>query len=120
MHINKAKMQLSKTHVLFLGYDVWDGKFSLDSYVAIQQTRLPTISSKTEIRKIMGIFNMCRATCPSLAVALKPLQLALSAAQLPRGLELKKMTKTVWKHVLAKQLKITLIKENEFYSIKVD
>lgn len=33
MHINKEKMQLSKPHVLFLGYDLSGETFSLNNYV---------------------------------------------------------------------------------------
>lgn len=37
MHINKDKMELSKEHVLFLGYDVGNGSYSSDSNVTTQQ-----------------------------------------------------------------------------------
>lgn len=120
VHLNKSKTQLNKKHVLFLGYNIWDGKFSLDSYVALQQTRLLVVSSKSEIRKILEIFNLCRATYLGLATALHPLQLALSATKLPKGVEFKTMVREVWKYVLANQLKVSLKKDCKFFSIKVD
>lgn len=41
MHVNKGKMKLGKTHVLFLGYDIHEGRFSLDSYVEVQRKYFP-------------------------------------------------------------------------------
>lgn len=66
MHVNRDKIQLSKNHFLFLGYDISGGSYGLDSYIAAQQKRLPQVASKGEIRKFLGIFNLCRLTCPGL------------------------------------------------------
>lgn len=54
MHIKREKMQLSRKHVLFLGSDVCEGAFSLDSYVEMQKKRLPFVSSRGEIKKNIG------------------------------------------------------------------
>lgn len=93
MHINKDKMQLGKNHVLFWRYDICRGNFSLDSYIAVQQTTLPCVSSRHEIKKILGISNLCRATCLGLAIALNYLQSALRATTFPTSLELEEMVK---------------------------
>lgn len=37
MYVNREKMQLNKTHVLFLRYDVGGGAFGLNSYVETQK-----------------------------------------------------------------------------------
>lgn len=79
MHVNREKMQLGKEHVLFLGFDIHATQFILDTYVEAQRKRLPSVSSRGEIRKLLGIFNLCRQTCPGLARVLKPMQDELQA-----------------------------------------
>lgn len=102
MHINEEKMQLGRKHVLFLGYDVGGGSYSLDCYVATQQKRLPSVSSRCEIRKILGIFNLFRSTCPGLRSKLGNLQTMLARSELPTGKDLTMEVERVWKYILNK------------------
>lgn len=43
MHENKRKIQPRRNHVLFLGYNVSGGAFSLNSYLKTQNKRLPLV-----------------------------------------------------------------------------
>lgn len=45
MHVNSKKIQFKCERVLFVGYDVFAGKFSLDMYVNEQKKKLPKVSS---------------------------------------------------------------------------
>lgn len=62
MHVNADKIQLWKEKVLFLGYDVLAGEFSLNTYVQEQKEKLPGVSSKSEIRRVLGVLNLCRGS----------------------------------------------------------
>lgn len=85
-----------------------------------QQARLPEVSSRGEIRKMLGIFNLCRAICPKLARALKLLQTALTAPKIPSEDDLQKMAQGMWKFILENKLRVSLEKDPVFFSIKVD
>lgn len=49
-----------------------------------------------------------------------PLQAMLTSSTLPLGVELKKLVEDIWRFILQNQLRISLEKEPEFFSIKVD
>lgn len=68
---NPVKMVLYKRKVTYLGFNVDDHGYSLESYIQKQSHHLPTGSSLHGIRKIFGIFNMRKASVPGLANALQ-------------------------------------------------
>lgn len=72
MYVNANKIQCGHKKVVFLGYDVSCG-FCWDTYVQQQQGKLPKVSSRTEICRILGIFYVCTGSCLDLAKWVKPL-----------------------------------------------
>lgn len=46
MHVNDDKIYCSQKKVMFLGYDIMAGGFSLDTYVQEQKEKLPKVSSR--------------------------------------------------------------------------
>lgn len=57
-----------------------------------QKKKLPKASSKTEIIRILGVFNLYRGSCPNLAMWVHPLQEMLKSYTLPKGQEVMKIT----------------------------
>lgn len=56
---------------------------------------MPKISPRTEIRKILGVFNVCKGFCLDLAEWVKSLQTMLKAKQLPKIPEIKDRKKEI-------------------------
>lgn len=109
-HLNADKLKLAQGKVGFLGYDIEGGAYSLESYIAKQQERLPTATTRTQLRKMLGVFNVLRPTCPGLSQILEPLQRELSkeASQRKPLLQLQGMVVAIWRYVLKKNSRIML------------
>lgn len=54
MHANAMKVQCAQKKVKFLGYDISEGRFSLDIYAQDQQRKLLMVSSRTKIKRTLG------------------------------------------------------------------
>ena len=74
IHIAPDKVQIARRSVKFLGFDLESGSFHLSSYVRDQMAQLPKATTTTQIRRMLGIFNVLRPVCPDLAKHLEPLQ----------------------------------------------
>lgn len=120
MHVNTKKIQLEKKQMLFLGYDVFAGLFSLNTYVQEQKTKLPKVSSRTKIRRILGVFNICRGSCSDLARWVQPLQELLKAEQLPTGEVLVEITQRIWEKVVEHGTALCLDREPREFHLMVD
>lgn len=70
--MNAEKLQFKQKEVIYLGYNVRAGTFSLESYVAKQRKRMPQIASKRELQRALGIANLLRSFVPNLAQELAP------------------------------------------------
>ena len=63
LHLNVTKIQLAKPSVVFLGFDISEGVFGLESYFKQQVDKLPTASTSRQLRKILGVLSVFRPTC---------------------------------------------------------
>jgi len=104
LQTNPDKAQWCQPQVRFLGYDISQGQISLRRYVEEQCSQLPQISSKREIRRILGIMNLCRPCCRNLAEIVKPLQDAAGSGRLPDLKDLEGRTRTAWAKILSSAL----------------
>jgi len=122
--VNFSKMRVAQEHVLFLGYDVCSGSYSLQSYIRAQMSNLPSASSTTQIRKILGIFNFCRGFVPRLDILVKPVIAELKKAPHKRcSLSvLQQMCADVWKTILktSVDLALSLGNKEEEWNLMVD
>lgn len=58
---------------MYLGFDFFARGFDLQTYIENQKTKVPTLSSKIEIRKLLGMVNVCKNSCPRLGEVVKSL-----------------------------------------------
>jgi len=108
LQTNPSKAQWCKREVKFLGHEVSQDQISLRQYVREQCHQLPQVSTRREIRRILGIMNLCRPCCRDLAKIVEPLQEAVKASPIPDRRELEERTKVAWGKILSSNLKISL------------
>jgi len=108
LQTNPDKAQWCRRRVRFLGYEVSQGQVSIRGYVEDQCNQLPRVETKREIRRILGIMNLCRPCCRNLAEIVEPLQKAVGSNQLPGLSELEEMTRRAWARILSTTLGIHL------------
>jgi len=108
LQTNPDKAQWCQRTVKYLGYEVSQGQVSLREYVQSQCHQLPQVSSRREIRRILGIMNLCRPCCRNLAEIVAPLQEAAGSPKLPDRVELERMTRKAWAEILSSHLQISL------------
>jgi len=109
LQTNPAKAQWCQRSVRFLGYEICQGQISLRRYVEDQCQQLPQVSSRREIRRILGIMNLCRPCCRGLNEIVSPLQEAARASSLPDRPELERMARTAWAKILSSNLRISMM-----------
>jgi len=120
LQTNSSKAQLCQREVKFLGHEVSQDQISLRQYVREQCRQLPMVSTRREIRRILGIMNLCRPCCRDLARIVEPLQKAVKASPIPDRRELEEMTKVAWGKILASNLKISLSAPGEELFLECD
>jgi len=108
LQTNPDKAQWCRSKVRFLGYEITQGQVSLRPYVEEQCQQLPGISSRREIRRILGIMNLCRPCCRNLVEIVKPLQEAARLDRLPDIRILRRQTQEAWARILSSTLWISL------------
>lgn len=54
IHVNANKNQCAQKEVKFLGYDILARYFNLDTYVQEQWENFPKVSSRIQIRRVLG------------------------------------------------------------------
>ena len=114
LHTNRQKMQFCEKQVIFLGYDVRESTFSLESYIRKQCTQVPISTSKHQLQKMIGILNVCRPTCHRLSQWLEPLQEELSLSRKDRSdlATLQRKTREVWELVLRNSMSLHRLPTN--------
>jgi len=120
LQTNPEKAQLCQPTVRFLGYEVSQGQVSLRGYVEDQCRQLPRVSTRREIRRILGIMNLCRPCCKNLAEIVEPLQRAVGPGQLPGLSELEELTRRAWARILSSNLWIHLARPEEEMYLECD
>lgn len=120
MHVNATKVQCAQKSVRLLGYDISKGNFSLDTYVQEQRRKLRTISSITEIKKKLGVFNVCRGLCPDLAIWVQPLQYLLKRKHLTKEIVVIELTKQIWEKVVRQRTNLCLMGEPAEFQLMMD
>jgi len=116
LQTNPDKAQWCQKEVRFLGYDVSPGRISLRRYVQDQCNQIPQVASRREVRRILGIMNLCRPCCRNLAEIVRPFQKAAAATPLPGRSELKSMARVAWSRILSSTLPISVARpEIELY-----
>lgn len=95
-HVNESKLKMSKKQISFLDYDFVPGSYSLESYVGNEKDNFPRVSSRKEIRKVLGIFHLVRMPCLDLALWVRPLQKYSKDGVLPDVMNLRKETNQIW------------------------
>jgi len=108
LQTNPDKAQWCRPSVRFLGFDISQGQISLQRYVEEQCHHLPRVATRGEIRKILGIMNLCRPCCRNLASIVEPLQKAVGSSRLPDLKDLEEMTRTAWTRILSSTLWMSL------------
>jgi len=109
LQTNPDKGQWCERTVKFLGFEVSKGQVSLRRYVEDQCRQLPQVASRKEIRKILGVMNLCRPCCRNLSAIVKPLQEAALASRVPEKAELERMARTAWAKILSSHLPISMV-----------
>ena len=72
--LNSNKIKIATDRVQFLGFDLFHGTYSLQSFILSQQQAPPRARSQQEVRKLLGLFNFVRGFVPRLDVLLLLLQ----------------------------------------------
>jgi len=108
LQTNPAKAQWCRREVRYLGYEVSQGRISLRGYIEDQCGQLPRVSSRREIRRILGIMNLCRPCCPMLSEILGPLQAAAVSKRLPTQQDLEREARVAWSQILSSNLRLAL------------
>lgn len=77
------------------------------------------MNSKGEIRRILGIFNVCKSVCLGLSKVVEPLQSYLNARQLPKRSDLQKWVHDAWSYILKNNMQLSL-QVLAIYDLQVD
>jgi len=109
LQTNPEKAQWCKSSVRFLGYEVSQGRVSLRRYVEEQCRQLPRVATRREIKRILGIMNLCRPCCRKLAGIVEPLQKAVGQSRLPELKDLEEMVRKAWGEILSSTLWTSLV-----------
>lgn len=120
LKINLKKSQICKSSVKYLGFEVFNGSFSLRKYAEIQSQYLPEVSSKRQLRKVIGIMNLCRSCCPQLDDILRPLTALLRQKQLPNLSDLQALIRKAWQRILLENLTLYFELPNEELYLECD
>lgn len=120
LHANESKLRLSKKEINFLGYDLVAGCFSLDSQVAEQREILPKVSSRAEIRKVLGIFNVVRIYCLDPAKWVLLLHKYLKDGILQDVMSLRKKIQQLWDNILRCGTRLCLERDPLEFHLMVD
>lgn len=122
VYLNAQKTRLSQEKVQFLGYDVSDGKVSLDTFRAKQQAALPKANSSREIRKILGIFNFCRPMVPRLDELTEPVvsELKKKATERQPVERLQRVCEEIWGTIASRNLRLAHGEEGREWHLMCD
>lgn len=120
MHPNVNKIQLKKKKVLFWGYDVSVAKVSPDKSIQGQHQQLSKIASKSEIKRVLGVFIVCKGVCLKLARWVQPLQTILKAEKFRVGNEVFNVIQEVWKKVIQFGVSLCLCDKQHAFHLMVD
>lgn len=94
-------MQFAHKHVLFLGHDIQQGRYSLNIYISEQSKKLRKVSFKHEIRKFLGFFNVCGGLCPKLQAWVALVQALLKLKEPLSVANLREITTGTWTYILS-------------------
>jgi len=120
LQTNPDKAQLCQREVRYLGYSILQGQLSLRQYVEEQCHQLPSVASRREIRRILGIMNLCRPCCRNLAEIVGPLQKAANGKVLPHQEELETEARLAWAKILKSNLRLDLRSPDEEMFLECD
>ena len=118
--VNADKSQIGQKEVKFLGYNVEHASISLKTYLEEQCTNLPLARTKREVRRLVGIMNLCRSSCPRLDAILQPLTDLLKQATMPDLETVQSYTAAAWKSILTQTTKLHLLHPEEDLYLETD
>lgn len=98
---DKARVGLSKT--IYLGYTIYRVVYSPEDYTQGQILSLPSIKSKKELQRILGIMNIYRGVCLGFGSWVKGLY-GLTSKEIPIGIQ--DRIQEIWKKILENQQQI--------------
>ena len=122
-HANREKVQLCSRRVQFLGYDVEPKGYSLGSFLQSKMDYLPSANTVTQLKKLLGLLNVIRGSCPGLAHIIEPLQSELREPPENRKslMDLQQMTKGIWSKILDCHQRLSFLpKDTTRWYIRVD
>ena len=117
--VNAEKSQIGQKEVKFLGYNVENASISLNTYLEEQCNNLPRARTKREVRRLVGIMNLCRSSCPRLDAILQPLTDLLKQMTMLDLETVKSYTVVAWKSILT-QTKLHLLHSEEDLYLETD
>ena len=108
--VNLSKLAIGTSQVIFLGFDVREGHFSLRSYIDRQCTQLPSANTLSQLRKLIGIFNFARPFVSRMDSVIAPLVDELSKAPSDRMplARLQESCRAIWKRILTANLELCM------------
>lgn len=95
-------------------------KFSLETYVAEQKQKLLKVSPKSEIRRVLGVFNFCQGACLDLALWVQLLQEVLKSKQLTKANTIVDVNQQIWEKVVRHGIGLCFVGEPENIHLMVD
>lgn len=116
LHVDANKMQLAKERILSLDYDIQARGYYLNTYISEKSFKILCVSSKQEIRKIVGALNVCKGVCPNLHAWVEPLHSMLKARDFLSVNKLKATASAIWSYVLHHNTPLSMSMDSiEFY-----
>lgn len=79
--LNRYKCEFSVTQISFLGHSIGNNEVRPDKQKLDAVTEMPHPTSKTELRRVMGMANYLARFVPCMAEVLQPLSLMMSSRQ---------------------------------------
>lgn len=92
----------------------------MHTYISKQSEKLPEVSFKHEIMKMLSVVNVCRGMCPKLQTSVAPLQGLLKVKELPSVANLSEITYGIWTYVLSHNTSLFLCQDPGAYHLMVD
>ena len=116
VYLNAEKTQHARESVVYLGYDVSQGRVSLKSYIEKQKKALPVATTTKQLQKILGIFNYCRGVVPRLDSIVAPIRKELRKKPDQRVCltELQALCEEAWALLSKKSLELALQRSGEW------